>query len=261
VEQIEQSRKAAGAAVARIGPLQDELNERRRTEIQAAEEQIAALHRRIIEIEATHTKDRQGIEDKCKGEAAEYVKNADGLQAQLDSADPLPPITDTAAIAAQLNSAKEGNRLLDAWEQDGDRKAEHLRQADTLAATSDELTAKIAERTQQKQAAIAKAHLPVSGLGFGDGFVTLNGQPFDQASDAEQLEAAVAIAAALNPKLRVIRIRDGSRLDADAMIRLEQIAERLDFQIWIERVDGSGKVGFVIEDGHLKADDSKADAA
>lgn len=34
-----------------------------------------------------------------------------------------------------------------------------------------------------------------------------------------------------------------------------RIAYRIegDYQVWIERVDGSGTVGFVIEDGELKS--------
>ncbi len=68
----------------------------------------------------------------------------------------------------------------------------------------------------------------------------------------EQLRASVAIAAAMSPELRVIRIRDGSLLDDGGMKLLAAFAEERDFQIWIERVAGDGKVGFVLEDGHLK---------
>ena len=80
----------------------------------------------------------------------------------------------------------------------------------------------------------------------------MNGVPFDQASDAEQLRVSTQIAIALNPQLRVIRIRDGSLLDDDAMKQLAEIADKNDFQIWIERVRSDDKVGFVIEDGHVK---------
>ena len=33
---------------------------------------------------------------------------------------------------------------------------------------------------------------------------------------------------------------------------LAEMAEANDYQIWIERVDSSGTVGFVLEDGHVK---------
>jgi hypothetical protein len=82
--------------------------------------------------------------------------------------------------------------------------------------------------------------------------VLLNELPFEQASDAERLSASVRIAAALAPKLRVIRIRDGSLLDDSSMALLRQFAQDHDFQMWIERVDSTGAVGFVIEDGHVR---------
>jgi hypothetical protein len=108
-------------------------------------------------------------------------------------------------------------------------------------------------REQAKRDAIAAAEMPVGGLGFGSGEVLLNGLPFEQASDAEQLRASTAIAMAANPKLRVIRIRDGSLLDEGGLSLLADWAKERDYQVWIERVDTSGKHGIVLEDGHVKA--------
>ncbi len=59
----------------------------------------------------------------------------------------------------------------------------------------------------------------------------------------------------LNPELKVVRVRDGSLLDEDAMKILAKMADEADYQIWIERVDSNGDVGFVLEDGHLKGKD------
>lgn len=80
----------------------------------------------------------------------------------------------------------------------------------------------------------------------------LNGVPFNQGSDAEQLRASLGIAMALNPKLKVIRVRDGSLLDDDSMKIVEQMADKNNFQIFIERVDSSGKVGIVMENGLVR---------
>ena len=57
----------------------------------------------------------------------------------------------------------------------------------------------------------------------------------------------------MNPKLRVIRITDGSLLDTENMALIEKMATEADFQIWIERVDESGTAGVVIEDGQVKS--------
>ena len=103
--------------------------------------------------------------------------------------------------------------------------------------------------------------MPVEGIEFGEDSVLLNGVPFEQASDAEQLRASVAIAMAANPKLRVIRIRDGSLLDDEAMQLLGTMATEADMQVWIERVDSSGRIGFVLEDGHVRKTEAQAEVA
>ena len=57
------------------------------------------------------------------------------------------------------------------------------------------------------------------------------------------------MAMALNPKLRVIRILDGSLLDAENLALIADMATAQDYQVWIERVADASGVGVVIEDG------------
>ena len=126
-------------------------------------------------------------------------------------------------------------------------------QAVAVEAESQALTDKMAARKSEIQKEIEKSDMPVPGLTLGDGTVTLDGVPFDQASDAEQLRTSCAIAMRGNPKLRVLRVRDGSLLDEESLkLLLQDMAVSEDFQLWIERVDTSGKVGVVIEDGKVK---------
>jgi hypothetical protein len=83
--------------------------------------------------------------------------------------------------------------------------------------------------------------------------VNYNGLPFEQGSDAEQLRVSISIAMASNPKLRVIRIRDGSLLDENGLKLVAELAHEKDYQIWIERVDTTGSIGIVMEDGEVTA--------
>ncbi len=55
----------------------------------------------------------------------------------------------------------------------------------------------------------------------------------------------------LNPKLRIMLIRDGSLLDSRGLEMLAEMAETNDAQIWIERVSDGEPVGIVIEDGRI----------
>jgi hypothetical protein len=98
---------------------------------------------------------------------------------------------------------------------------------------------------------LAAAKFPVDGLSFDETGVTFGGLPFEQASSAEQLRISVAIGIALNPKLKVLLIRDGSLLDADSLKLVAEMAADSDAQVWVERVDDTRKVGVVIEDGSV----------
>jgi DNA repair exonuclease SbcCD ATPase subunit len=103
----------------------------------------------------------------------------------------------------------------------------------------------------EKSTALAAAVMPIEGLAFDDEGVTYGGVPFKQCSAAEQLRVSLAMAMSLNPAIRVIRISDGSLLDSENMAVIAEMAEANDFQCWIERVDESGQIGFVIEDGSV----------
>jgi hypothetical protein len=51
----------------------------------------------------------------------------------------------------------------------------------------------------------------------------------------------------------VIRIKDGSLLDEDGIRMIAEMANDRDYQVWIERVDSTGKIGVVMEDGEVVA--------
>jgi DNA repair exonuclease SbcCD ATPase subunit len=185
--------------------------------------------------------------EKADAEAAACDSAAAAFDTQLATAAPLPAPKDAAEVTRRLEEAKRTNAMVD---QATRRAALQAEQAviEKQAAT---LTKAMEDREADKRAKIAAAKMPVPGLTFGDDQILLDGVPFDQASDAEQLRAAIGIAAASNPRLRVIRVRDGSLLDPDSMTLLAEMAETAGFQVWVEVVDASGEVGVVIEDGQV----------
>ena len=120
-----------------------------------------------------------------------------------------------------------------------------------LEAEYTEYTHAINSIDQRKAAALAAANMPVDGLGFDDQGVTFNGVPFGQASSAEQIRVSLAMAMALNPTLRVVRILDGSLLDADSMAAIADMAKESDMQVWVERVEDDSETAVLIEDGSV----------
>lgn len=108
----------------------------------------------------------------------------------------------------------------------------------------------------EKAEALEASPLPVNGLKISaEGIMIVNEDgnsvPFCQASAARRLRISLAIAMAANPKLRVIRISDGSLLDDDSMAIIRDMAEKQDFQIWIEYAsrNDQDRIGVYIEDG------------
>lgn len=118
---------------------------------------------------------------------------------------------------------------------------------------SDRLTSRLEAIEREKRDAIAAAKWPVPGLGFSEtNEVTFNGIPFDGCSTAEQLKISVAMGLALNPKLRVLLVRQGNDLDDDNLLLMAELAQKAGAQIWLERVSSSGQACIVIEDGQIK---------
>lgn len=196
---------------------------------------------------------------KLREEADAADKNADDLlnaaaeiEKKLDAAPELPKPIDVEELRQKIESARIANKAIIAKQQSTETKAKYIEEAEKLEEQSKAISYGMAERDKVKADAIARAKLPVDGLGFGDGAVTYNGIPLEQSSSAEQLRVSLSIAMAANPKLRVIRIQDGSLLDDDSLTAIAKAAEENDYQVWIERVDTSGKIGIVIEDGMIK---------
>ena len=65
----------------------------------------------------------------------------------------------------------------------------------------------------------------------------------------------MAVGLAVNPKLRVLLIRDGSLLDEDNFATIAAMAEEADAQVWIERVGEGAECSVIISDGMVKEEE------
>lgn len=201
-------------------------------EIEELKRQLAAAEAEL----AQHEADRKANEE-----------HAAALEAEAEAM----PSFDCDSVNEQIRNAESVNSKVR-------QNQQHQKLAQALAdmeGDAELLTTQIESIDQQKADAMAAAPFPVAGLGFDADGVTLNGLPFSQASSAEQLRVSVAMGLALNPKLRVMLIRDGSLLDHDSLTTVARMAEEADAQVWIERVGEGEEVSVVIEDGHVKAEE------
>jgi len=210
-----------------------------------AGERITDLQKQIEDIKARLQRDAKAADESAA--ASESAANA--LEAKLLSAPLLPEPVSISDLRTKLDAAKIRNVAV----AERKRREALLEQAQQSEAVAKSLTDAMEVRDKQKEDAIKAATMPVSGLGFGSDHVTYNGIPFDQASSAEKLRVSAAIAMAGNPKLRVIRIQDGSLLDEDGLKIISDMAAEKDYQVWLEAVDSTGKVGIYMEDGEVAA--------
>lgn len=217
-----------------------ELERRREQSVEAeriAAEDVLRAEDKIVDLKAALRAAEQGLAEAQAGAAAAAEATAD-----------LPAPIDLDAIRDGMNSADQVNRKV----RENQRIIAANAHRDELKAESERLTTRIADFDHAKETLLSEAAFPVAGLGFDADGVTYHDVPFSQASSAEQIRVSLAMAMAMNPELRVIRILDGSLLDKESMQIVTDMATEHDFQVWIERVDDSSESAVVIEDGAVQ---------
>lgn len=122
-----------------------------------------------------------------------------------------------------------------------------------LRKQSKSLTTQITKIEDDKAKTLAKAKFPIEGLAIDDDEgVTFGDIPLTQCSSAQQIRISVAIGLAMNPKLRVLLIREGSLLDEKNLAMIAKMAEDADAQIWLERVSKGKECSVILKDGSIK---------
>ena len=196
------------------------------TTVRAAEERIKELQAQITSLIATR-----------KMRLAE----AENMQHAIDNTE----MPNLAYIEDELATVEDTNAKIRA----NNAARERLNEKQALRDAYEGLTKQLTELDEQKAAALAAATFPVDGLSFDSTGVLYRGVPLSQASSAEQIRVSLAMGMALNPKLRVLMIKDGSLLDEDSMAAIhDQVADG-DFQLWLEVVNPDDPSAVLIEDG------------
>ena len=198
------------------------------TTVRAAEERIKELQAQITSLIATR-----------KMRLAE----AENMQHAIDNTE----MPNLAYIEDELATVEDTNAKIRA----NNAARERLNEKQALRDAYEGLTKQLTELDEQKAAALAAATFPVDGLSFDSTGVLYRGVPLSQASSAEQIRVSLAMGMALNPKLRVLMIKDGSLLDEDSMAAIhDQVADG-DFQLFVERVGNADQGAIIITDGQV----------
>lgn len=195
-----------------------------------------------IEMEKNHIKE-------CEAKIEDLKKSVeDSKKRIIDFSKVEDTKEDLDKLRASISEADDTNKNI--------RRAKEI-MANSIKVSEKELeyaalSNKITDIENTKFKMLSEAKMPIEGLSWEEDKVLYNNIPYDQISSAEQLKVSMAIAMAANPKLRMIQIRDGSLLDKDNLKVIGEMTKGQDFQAFVEKVDETGKVGIVIEDGEIK---------
>lgn len=158
---------------------------------------------------------------------------------------------DIAPIEKELKQAEENQKLQFRI----NRKNELEEMIPEQERTKKLADGKVKELRKQKEDMVKQAKMPIEGLELGEDDVLYKGVEYSEISQAQQIQVSMSIAMAENPKLKIVRIMDGSLLDKNSFKKIKDIAKEKDFQVWIERVadDPSGEANVLfIEEGEIK---------
>jgi len=163
------------------------------------------------------------------------------------------PVIDVAAINKEIEEADTMNEHVRLTNQ----RKELLKKSAAKSREFAELGKKMKELEAGKVEKLAAVKMPIEGLSVNEVTILYNNIPLAQVNDSMQLQIAVAISMALNPKLRVILMK-GNDLDSANLETICKMAKEKDYQVWIEKVsdDKKNKTGFIIEDGSVVPPDA-----
>lgn len=178
------------------------------------------------------------------------------MQVKALERQPVPEVPPVADIERQIAAAEATNRNV---HMRGQRDALEQK-ATALDTETEKLTARITEIDAEKAAAIAAKPFPVPGLALGESGPMLDGVPLVQASAAQKLRVSVALGLAMNPRLKVLLVRDASLLDETSLGLVAAMAAEAGAQVWLERVGDGDPTAVVIDDGQVAGSDVTAPA-
>lgn len=164
---------------------------------------------------------------------------------------------DTAPIVAKIEEHEDESRRRARREILERTTTEHA----TAAAAHAEADGEVEARRAEIRELLSTAPFPVEGMGYDpeERRLTIGGIPFSQASQAERIRAACAVAMAGDPPIRVLFVREASLLDDEGLAIIAEEASARGWQVWAERVDSTVEgEGLWIEDGEVSESEERS---
>jgi len=188
---------------------------------------------------------------QAKGANQQDMNQMDNLRTQIEGVNP----KDTSSIETEISKIEEINTQIRAAKsyREYDAKVERLKEE------YKDLYAECEAIQEKKLDIIQSVDMPVEGLSIDDRGLVFGPtkRPMEQLSDSERLKIATAIAMAEKPTIRILRITHGESLDDNSFNMVKKMAEDNGYQLIVEKVDTSGKLGIVLEEGEVVANNKQ----
>jgi hypothetical protein len=229
--EVEQWSEQLTGANAKLGEIIVERDGKRRL-IEELTANVAELDARINRAQTVSLPNAEGEWKKVKA-------------AVEDIPDPAPRLTE---LRRQLQQSEDVNKSV--------RTREVL--AETLDQRRKEHAKHVAEHKRRdghidairelRKHLLDGVDLGVPGLAIGDGTLLVGGIPYGKAATSERLRVACAVAMRQRPRLRLLRVDDGERLDREHREELLRIAGEHGYQVLITTVSDAKDLHIEIRD-------------
>jgi DNA repair exonuclease SbcCD ATPase subunit len=210
-------------------------NEDRKKKGESIIQEIKSIDQQILDLQTKRSAHLVTIEELKTAYRAEAAEISNMVPIDVDR------------IRQSISSSDSINQKI----RENEKYNESLKEFNQAEADYKKDTLSIESIIAARKSALSTASIPVTGLTVDEDGIEYNGIPLDQASDGEKLMIGLGISMAMNPTLRVIRIKDGSLLDASNRELIRAMIAEKDFQVWMETVGEDGQAGILIEEGEV----------
>lgn len=242
--------------------------QRRAREIDQAKQDLGAAAAKLgqhkVQV-ASRVEAHKALVERLKGQLADAKRNLGLDEAQLETvtaewtqaeadfqAAPSGEVVDIDAVTHELQDAQRRNKLIDVYavwqalQGDLEKLKQELQNLDDRRA----------ERERLRREAFAEATLPVDGLSFDANQVYYNDGkgplPLAAYGESDRIRISTLLGIHMNPGLRCMCIQRGESVDEQGLEVIAKLALEHDFQILMARLETSGNIGIVLEDGMVK---------
>ncbi len=219
-------------------------------DIPDCKKKIAALEQDLAE-----TKERLvGLEKSLDSIRVDYQKEKTAIAT-------LQPI-DVETINTEIEEIETKNSKI----RDNATYKKEIEALGTIKSAAKSLDTKLEKCRADRLALLQGIKMPVDGLSFDDEGLLYNNILLAQCSDGEKLMVSMGISMALNPTMRLLRIKDGSLLGPKNTAILRSMVKDKGYQLWIEKVmdkdqyNKTGKIGIFIEEGEAEGEEIVVDS-